>query len=139
MRIGQITPAEFLDANVIIRYLLQDSPDLGARAKALIDSSRVFLVSTVTLAEVSHVLRSVYRRDHNRIASALIDFLGKSNVDTFEIDTVLAIDALESTRNSGRINVADALVQSTAKSVLNGRVWTFDERFLSDGIEVATP
>lgn len=50
---------EFLDSDVICRYLTNDHPELSPRAAALIDSDRRLRVSILILAEVAHVLRSV--------------------------------------------------------------------------------
>jgi predicted nucleic acid-binding protein len=113
---GLEPPVDLLDTDVLCRYLLNDYPaDLSARCGQIIESEQSFRVSLLTLAEVAHVLRSVYHRSPEQIAAALILLLERENIETHEIDTYLAIEALELTRPSRRVSVPDALLWALAR------------------------
>lgn len=62
-----------LDANVILRYLLNDIPDQAEEArKAVMEGAAT---TTEVLAEVVYVLAGVYAADRETIAAALEGFL----------------------------------------------------------------
>lgn len=133
------TRDELVDTDVVCRYLLNDHPaSLSARARQLIESARLLRVSILTLAEAAHVLRAVYHRTPEQIASALILLLERQNVESHEVDTDLAISALELTRGSRRVSVPDALLWALARAA-RGRVWSFDRAFPPHGIELREP
>lgn len=134
-----MSPEEFLDTNPVVRYLVRDDPDLAARATALIESDRYLSVSVVTVAEIGFVLTNTYRIERARVIDALIDLLNRENIDTYEVPTEIAIQALRFCRPSGRVNFADAMLWSVARSTAPARVWTFDRRFPEDGIERREP
>lgn len=134
-----VSPGEFLDTNPVVRYLVRDDPDLAARATALIESERRLLLSVVTVAEIGFVLANTYRVERALVVDALIDLLNRENVHTVEVPTEIAIQALRFCRPSGRVNFADAMLWSVARSKAPARVWTFDRRFPEDGIERRAP
>src|SRR5213593_4426188 len=95
----------FLDTDVLCRYLLNDHPESrSARAAQLIEHTSPLRISLLTLAEVAHVLRTVYRRSPAQIAVSLIRLLQRENVETYEVVTELAIEALEMTHPSRRVS-----------------------------------
>jgi predicted nucleic acid-binding protein len=134
-----IEPEEFLDTNILLRYFIQENPTLTARAMTLIESERALRISVVTLAEVGFVLTKFYKVDRARAVDALIDFLNRENIEAHEIGTELAIQALQLCRPSGRVNFADALLWAVARAAPLARVWTFDEKFPTEGIHVQHP
>ena len=129
---------EFLGTNPILRYLLDDHPDHSLRSKALIESGRRFRVSVVTLAEVGYVLTRAARVPRSDAVDAMVELLGRENIEVHEITTELAIEALFLCRPSGRVNFADALLWGVARNS-ESRVWTFDERFPLGGIDLRSP
>lgn len=130
---------DLLDTDVICRYLLNDHPDsLSARAARLIESDQPLRVSILTLAEAAHVLRSVYTRSPEQIATALILLLERANIESCEVETDLAAEALELTRGSRRVSVSDALLWALART-LGARIRSFDRRFPREGIAVKEP
>ncbi len=131
--------SDFLDANPVLRYLIEDNPPQTARARALIESDRPLRISLLTLAEVGYVLTRVYRLERATVVDALISLLDRENVQVHEIETDLAIQALRLCRPSGRVNFADALLWALARAAAPARVWSFDERFPADGIELRQP
>jgi predicted nucleic acid-binding protein len=130
---------DFLDANPVLRYLIEDNPPQTARARALIESDRPLWISILTLAEVGYVLTRVYRVARADAVDALIGLLDRANIQVHEIETDLAVQALRLCRPSGRVNFADALLWAVARTAAPARVWSFDERFPADGIELRQP
>lgn len=79
-----IANAHLIDANVILRYLLHDDPDLSARATALIErieqGREVVEVTEVVLMEVVWTLTTYYQVPRNEAAEKLISFLSLPGV-----------------------------------------------------------
>ena len=63
-----------LDANMILRYLLNDNEEMNETAKAYLIAGNVSVTIEV-MAEVVYVLRKVYGVEPQAIADMLIDFL----------------------------------------------------------------
>jgi predicted nucleic acid-binding protein len=130
---------EFLDSDVICRYLMNDHAALSPRAAVLIDADRPLRISILTVAEVAHVLRSVYARTPQQVADALIQLLERENIQVHEVDTDLTIEALGLTRPSRRVSIPDALLWAVALAAAPARIWSFDRRFPREGIQVEEP
>ena len=62
-----------LDANVILRYLLQDIPEQAEEARKTILAGASTTIEV--LAEVVYVLSSLYGADRNLISDTLCDFI----------------------------------------------------------------
>lgn len=136
---GESSPLEFLDTNTLARYLIRDNPAMTERAAALIDSDRSLRISVLVLAEAGYLLTSFYRIERARAVDALIDLLNRENIEAHEIATDVAIQALRLCQPSRRVSFADALLWAVARSVAPARVWSFDTRFPTDGIELREP
>ena len=80
----------------------------------------------------------VQRRQHRNSGRRQIGVKIHS-VQVHEIETDLAIQALRLCRPSGRVNFADALLWAVARAAAPARVWSFDQRFPADGIELREP
>jgi predicted nucleic-acid-binding protein len=136
---------EFLDTNTVVRYLVRDDAGMAKRAAALIESDRSLRISVLILAEIGFVLTRVYRIDREQVVDTLINLLNRENIETHEVEVDLAIQALRLCRPSGRVNYADALLWAVARAAAPAsggnpsRVWSFDERFPADGIELRQP
>ena len=68
-----------LDTSILIRYLANDDPQQSSRAKTLVDTTHVF-VSTTVLLETEWVLRSSYRLPRLQCAASLRSFAGLPHV-----------------------------------------------------------
>lgn len=112
-----------IDTNVVVRYLTGDHPQQSRKAKVLIDSERVFIVSTVLL-ETEWVLRGVYGFTAVEIAKAFGALAGLPSV-TLE-DAAMTAKALEWTARG--MDFADAL--HLAKSQGSEAFVSFDRRFV---------
>ena len=93
-----------VDTNVIIRYLVNDDPQQGARARALVDGGAVWVSKTVLL-ECAWVLEAVYEFERKDIVAALEAFLGLATVQVE--DEVIVARALAGARSG--MDLADAL------------------------------
>ena len=130
---------QFLDANVIIRYLMGDHPEFTTRATQLIESDRDLTISIVVLGEVGYVLTKVYQVDRIRASDAMIELLNRANIESYEVDTDIAIDALRLCRPSGRVSFVDAFLWALVRGAGNAKIWTFDARFPSEGVVLSKP
>ncbi|MBQ7605945.1 MAG: PIN domain-containing protein [Firmicutes bacterium] len=62
-----------LDANLILRYLLDDNEEMAEKAEQCINERDV-AVTIEVLAEVLYVLKGVYKLERNLIVKIVIDF-----------------------------------------------------------------
>ena len=69
-----------LDANMVLRYLLNDNEKMADEAARIIEESLV-LVTIEIIAEVVYVLRGVYSIDRNVIKTSLLNFLSEVHTD----------------------------------------------------------
>ncbi|MBI4320240.1 MAG: PIN domain-containing protein [Chloroflexi bacterium] len=129
----------FLDTSVIVRYLTDDPPHMAQEAARLIDSDVVLAITDVALTEAAYVLTSVYRLTREDVVDALVALLQRENIGVHALDKGRAIHALLMARPSGRISFADSFIWAAAQSSGTQRVYTFDERFPAEGIELMRP
>lgn len=127
------------DTSLLIRYLVGEPSEMAARAALIVDSQVPLRVSLLVLAEMAYVLKSVYQVPRPDIVTALQDLIMRRNVSLTRSDKETVIEALEKCRPSGRVSFADALLWAEANSESSRRVYTFDERFPEDGVEVIIP
>lgn len=126
----------FLDTSVVVRYLTGDPPELAGLAAVIIDGENGLQITGVVIAETAYVLTSVYRVPRAVVLDHLMSFIQKENILTFGLDKSLVLQALLLCRPSGRTSFADALVWAAAQSAGVRVVYSLDERFPSDGLEV---
>ena len=125
----------FVDTSVIVRYLVDDPPDMAEVAAALIDSDQPLIVSEIVLVETAYVLASVYDVPRNAIVDALSAFIQRRNIRLLNLSKPLALEALRHCRHSGRHSFADVLLWAEARQSGFPRIYTFDKRFLSEGLD----
>ena len=126
----------FLDTSVVVRYLIGVPDDLARRAREIIDQLDDLQIGGVALAETAFVLTTVYRAPRLNVVDSLTELLRKANISTFGMDKDLALQALLMCRRSGRVSFADALIWAEARSAGSETVYSFDQRFPSDGLEL---
>lgn len=124
---------------MLVRYLLQDDPEMGQAAARLIDDGRGLGVSLVVLAETAFVLSSNYGAPREEVVDSLVGLLRKRNIEVIGAEKALVASALLLCRPSGRINYADALINADARAHEVGKLYTFDERFPSEGLTLERP
>ena len=76
-----------VDTNVVVRFLARDDPAQAPRAKALLETGRVFVLRTVVL-ETEWVLRTGYGFDRDAIADGIAKLLGLPGVEVEEASEV---------------------------------------------------
>ncbi len=114
-----------VDANVILRYLLDDHPVLSVKAAASIETSAVFIPSEV-VCEVVFVLEKVYSVERHEIMDKLVRLLEFSNISTNNAEIIKEGLKFYSTR---RIDFVDSLL--CAYNKVNGdEIITFDEKII---------
>ena len=128
----------FLDTSIVVRYLVRDVPEMAQQAAELIEGEEDLWITGVALAEVSYVLRATYLMPREVVIDHLLMFLNKQNISCYGLDQGTVQQALLMCRPTGRISVADALIWAAARSSGENVVYSFDQRFPSDGIEVRT-
>ena len=77
-----------IDANVLLRYVLNDHPALSSKAKEIIDKCIVD-VPTEVLCEVVYVLAGHYKIDRQTISTGLQRFFGQTQCTLSHREAVL--------------------------------------------------
>jgi predicted nucleic-acid-binding protein len=118
-----------LDANVLVRFLVQDDREQGAAATALFEKAErreiVLHLDGLALAESAYVLIGRYGRTRTEVANTLLAIIQNAGVATMEADIVA--DAL---RRFAAMNVDFADAWLAARAALFGwPVASFDRDF----------
>ncbi|MEQ8262750.1 PIN domain-containing protein, partial [Pseudohaliea sp.] len=104
-----------VDANVILRYLLDDHKSLSTKARKIIDPAvggeRDLFVPQAVLAECVYVLEKLYKVPRLEIADSLDALLAFKGIETH--DAAASRMALQWYSGS-RVDFVDALVLATA-------------------------
>ncbi len=115
-----------LDANVLVRFLVQDDPVQSPAATALFEAAErrecLLHLDCLAVAETVYVLIGRYRRSRADVVEALLAVIHNLGVETAEADQVT--DAL---RRFGALNVdfADAWLAARAAHLGHG-IASFD-------------
>ena len=118
-----------LEANVLVRFLVQDDPRQSAAATALLEKAErrevVLMLEAMVIAEVVYVLLGRYGRSRGEVASVLLSIIQNARVETLERDVVT--DALQ---RFAAVNVdfSDAWMAARAAQ-LGHAVASFDRDF----------
>jgi len=119
-----------LDANIILRYLLNDNEQMADEAEKIIKENAA-LVTIEIIAEVVYVLKRVYSIERDIIKSSLFDFL--SEVQSNELEVIKLGLTVYSEKN---LDFVDCILYAYHK--VNGyEIKTFDkklQRLLRNGI-----
>lgn len=126
----------FLDTSVLLRYLVDDPPELAERATALIEGEETVLLSELAIAEAAYVLTSFYDAQRAEVVDALTGFLERENVRLCRLPKTLALQALELCRPSRRVSFTDALLWAEARTMGVERILTFDTKFPREGLDL---
>lgn len=121
--------ALLLDANVLVRFLVQDDLKHGAAATSLFEKAErreiVLHLDVLAIAEAVYVLTGVYGRTRGEVANALLAVIENGGVETAECDQVA--DAL---RRFGTVPVDFPDAWLAARSAQEDRpVASFDRDF----------
>ena len=75
---------QMLDANIILRYILNDDKRMADEAEQVIREGSVY-VTTEVIAEVVYVLKKVYSIERDKIKTCLLEFVSEVNVSEEQI------------------------------------------------------
>jgi predicted nucleic acid-binding protein len=126
----------FLDTSCIVRYLTGEPPEMADRAAKILDSDKSLLLSELVLVETAYVLESFYEIPRDPLVDALAALVQRRNVRLLHLDKTLALQALVKCRGSKRTSFTDALLWAQARQASAPRIFSFDRRFPSEGLEV---
>ncbi|KKT35470.1 MAG: PilT protein domain protein [Parcubacteria group bacterium GW2011_GWA2_44_12] len=117
----------FIDANVYLRFFLQDNKKQAEEAKQyFIDaqSKKIKIVITPEmLVEVNYVLRVVYKISHQSVAEALLKMVQTPYFTI--VDREILLSALHSYQNIN-VDIEDIILYVRAKQA-HAEVFSFDE------------
>jgi predicted nucleic acid-binding protein len=130
--VSEAVPVCAIDANVILRYILRDDPELSETARSILRgietaATRV-LCDPVTLSEVVYVLASYYGMPRERISAGLLDLLREPGF--LMPDKDLCVCALELFGKSVP-HFGDACACAAALQECDGRLYSFDKKLTS--------
>ncbi|HHS98562.1 MAG TPA: type II toxin-antitoxin system VapC family toxin [Chloroflexi bacterium] len=120
----------FLDANIVLRYLLRDSPEQAERARALIhrirDGAEQVYMPDIALADVVWTLHRFYKRTRQEIRDVLLPILKMDGLRMH--DKATAVRAVLLFADLG-IDFSDALI--AAEMLRSGReeIYSYDRDF----------
>ena len=125
-----------IDANVILRYVLDDVPVQAAKARQVIDSTETLGVTAVALAEVAWTLTGPTVRIGRAVAAqVLLELLAKHNIVAAGFDKAEAQQALLLCLPPiGGAGLGDALIAASARSAGIEEIYSFDRHFARSGL-----
>ena len=112
-----------LDANMILRYLVNDNAEMAIVAENYINDGSAYITIEVA-AEVVYVLNSVYSMERSKISEILIDFLDL--VDCTEKEVLIC--ALK-TYQTHKLDFVDCVLYGY-NVIHNFDIATFDKKLL---------
>lgn len=110
-----------VDANYILRYLLNDNPEMANIAEQLFLNERLFIANEI-LAEVVYVLLGVYEVSKIDIADKLINLISCDTI--FTDNELIIIEALTLFKNQ-KLDFVDCLLCSYSQI---DEIKTFDKK-----------
>ena len=130
-----------IDANVVLRYVLDDVPEQAAKARRVIDSDEALAITGVALAEVAWTLTGPRVRINRAIVAHLpLDLLGRENVVAAGFDKGEAQQALQlCLPAAGGADLGDALIAACARSAGIEEIYSFDQHFARSGLTPVLP
>jgi predicted nucleic-acid-binding protein len=112
-----------VDANLILRYLLQDATQFIDQARDKIENYNIFIPNEV-IAEVVYVLEKVYKVDRPLIYDSLRNLMAYSNITT--PDKSILVEALK-VFSEIKIDFVDSLLFAYSK-IGGHTVFTLDKK-----------
>ncbi|MCL2787376.1 MAG: PIN domain-containing protein [Micrococcales bacterium] len=121
------------DTNVVLRWMLDDVPDLTEAADRVLTQIPRCVVPDVALVEAVYVLERVMRLPRSTVAQLAEALLAEANVDA---DRETWADALAAYHSHPKLSMANTFL--AAQSRRSGRVplYTFDQK-LANQLPVA--
>lgn len=124
----------FLDTSVVVRYLADDDPARALAAARLIDGETTVVVSTGSILETVHVLRTQYAARNPELGRAIVRLLSKQNVVLADADVAAIVAGIERTLQRSERRIADAILAAAAEQAGCDWIATFDDAFASPSV-----
>ena len=112
-----------VDANIVLRYILNDHPDLSARAAEVLEQHEALLPPEV-VCEVVYVLQKVYNVPRKQIQAKLCALLDDRLISVEKTEVLRQALSVYCVRN---LDIVDALLWAY-HNVEHHQVMTFDEK-----------
>ncbi len=117
-----------LDANVVLRYLLNDIPEQGFKSKEVITNSASY-VTDVVAVEIIFVLEKVIGMERSDIVKLVKTFLSLPNVIYNDYFLDQAIDLYGAKKS---LSIVDCYAATESK-LYNNTLVTFDKELVKHG------
>jgi predicted nucleic-acid-binding protein len=114
---------KIVDANIVLRYLLNDVRELADKAALIIENDNVFIPVEI-VAEIVYVLEKVYKVDRNDILSSIN---GLTNYDNICINEQEVVCSALKYFASFKLDFVDCLLLSY-HNIKKIQVATFDDK-----------
>ncbi len=130
-----------IDANAILRYLLEDNARQYPAAQRLIESEVALGVSLVALSEVAWTLTGPYYRvERKPVAGLLTETLSRENIVALGFIKEEALATLQKcASDNAPADFGDALIAACARSAGIDEIYSLDRRFVRAGITPISP
>jgi predicted nucleic-acid-binding protein len=119
-----------LDANILLRYVTADHPELSPRCRRLLErveaAEETVFLPEAALADVAWTLLSFYRWPAERVCAFLGDLLALDGLEMQRKEMIWT--ALELFRG-GKVDFSDALIAAETGSVGLQEIYSFDRDF----------
>jgi predicted nucleic acid-binding protein len=129
----------WVDANVLLRFITGDPPEMAQRALRLIERAELgevtLRLSPLIVAEIVWVLGSFYRYPRTQIAEVLLPLVTARGVNLEAAEQVVAALDRMATAN---VDFIDAFLAENARSE-GGAVASFDREFSRLGVDWVEP
>jgi predicted nucleic acid-binding protein len=113
----------FLDANVLVRHLTGDPPNMASRATAALASGERLLLADLVLAECVYVLESFYKVPRRRATELMRAAIALPSIETVEPSSLLrALEIYE----IHRLDFAESYLVAQAEATGVGAIVPFD-------------
>ena len=113
----------FVDANVLVRHLTGDPPELARRATTSLAAADKLLLPDLIVAEVAYVLESFYEAPRARVATVLRSVVAFPAIRVEDPDLLLrAVEVYD----TDRLDFADAYLVACAERTGVGSIVSFD-------------
>lgn len=126
----------FVDTSVLLRYFLGDDPARGFAAATLIDGDDRLVMSTGVILEALHVMRTQHGIPNPPLASMLIAFLSREDVELTDADQPGVVAALRWSQRASARRIPDAILAAAAERARCDIIATFDDAFASPSVPV---
>ena len=92
---------KIVDANIVLRYLLDDSEKMSEKAAEILENNEVYVPNEV-IAEIVYVLEKVYKVENSEISDVLLKLFGYANLQVNDIEIVHEVFIQHGNSNAGR-------------------------------------